>query len=77
MSNLPPSLVTGTLHRRPLSTSLLAHSPLTLIISSVSRLTPTEVCEEIERSEAQAAERHVTIYFEDKDMEIACGGVVF
>jgi hypothetical protein len=73
---LPPSLVTGTLRWRPLPTSLLAQPP-SLTVSSVSHLAPTECCEEIERSEAHAVACPDSIYFEDKDVEIACRDTEF
>ena len=49
----------------------------TLSISTVSDLTPTELGEEIEPGEKQATTHHDTFYFEDGNMEIACGDTVF
>jgi len=54
----------------------VASSP-TLSISTVSDLTPTELGEEIERSEEQMTPRHDTFYFEDGNVEIVCGDTVF
>ena len=53
------------------------HSSPTLSISTVSDLTPTELGEEIERSEGQTTARHDAFYFEDGNMEIVCGDTVF
>ena len=49
----------------------------TLSISTVSDLTPTEFGEEVERGERQTAARHDTLYFEDGNVEIACGDTIF
>ena len=49
----------------------------TLSISSVSDLTPTEFGEEIELEEKQTATRHDKFYFEDGNVEIACGDNIF
>jgi len=54
-----------------------AVSSPTLSISTVSDLTPTELSEEIEHGGNQAATRHDTFYFEDGNVEIACGDTVF
>ena len=53
-----------------------ASSP-TLTISTVSDLTPTELDEEIERTEEQTPIRHNTLYFEDGNVEIMCEYTVF
>ena len=49
----------------------------TLTISTVSDLTPTELGEEIEPGEKQATTHHDTLYFEDGNVEIACGDTIF
>ena len=49
----------------------------TLSLSTISDLTPTELGEEIAHSEEQATVRHDTFYFEDGNVEIVCGGIVF
>ena len=49
----------------------------TLSISTVSDLTPTELGEEIDYNEKQTAARHDTLYFEDGNVEIACGDTLF
>ena len=49
----------------------------TFSISTMSDLTPTELGEDIEHSEEQAATRHNTFYFEDGNVEIVCGHTVF
>ena len=49
----------------------------TLSISTVSDLTPTELGEEIERSDEQTPTRHETFYFEDGNVEILCGDTIF
>jgi hypothetical protein len=53
-----------------------AASP-TLSISTVSDLAPTEFGEESERGETQTTTRHDTLYFEDGNVEIACGDTIF
>ena len=54
-----------------------AISSPTMSISTVSDLTPTELGEEIERSEEQTTVRHDTFCFEDGNVEIVCGDTVF
>ena len=54
-----------------------AISSPTLSISTVSDLTPTELGEEVEHSEERTTARHDTLYFEDGNVEIACGDIVF
>ena len=49
----------------------------TLSISTVSDLTPTELGEGIEHREERMAIPHDTLYFEDGNIEIMCGDVVF
>ena len=49
----------------------------TLTISTVSDLTPTELGEEIEHDDKQMTARHDTLYFEDGNVEIACGDTIF
>ena len=49
----------------------------TLSISTVSDLTSTEFGGEIERGEKQPATHHDTLYFEDGNVEIACGNTIF
>ena len=49
----------------------------TLSFSTESDLTPTELGEEIESDDKQTATRHDTLYFEDGNVEIACGETVF
>ena len=44
---------------------------------SISTVSTTEPSEEIEHSEEQATTRHDTFYFEDGNVEIACGDTVF
>ena len=49
----------------------------TLSISTVSDLTPTELGEGVGHGENQKATRHDTLYFEDGNVEIACGDTIF
>ena len=49
----------------------------TLSISTVSDLTPTELGEEIEPGEKQMTTHHDIFYFEDGNVEIACGDTIF
>ena len=49
----------------------------TLSISTISDWTPTELGYGTECSEEQATTRHDTFYFEDGNMEIACGDTMF
>ena len=54
-----------------------AVSSPTLSISTESDWTPTELSDGTERSEEQTTTRHDIFYFEDGNMEIACGGTLF
>ena len=49
----------------------------TLSISTISDLTPTELDEGIEKVQDQPLARHNTFYFEDGNIEISCGNVLF
>ena len=49
----------------------------TLSISTVSDLAPTELCEETDGGEKQTTAYHDTLYFEDGNVEIACGDIIF
>jgi len=54
-----------------------AISSPTLSISTISDWAPTELGDGTECSEEQTTTRHDTFYFEDGNVEIACGDTVF
>ena len=72
----PPCMLhdTGFSSETFVSIPATALSSPTLSISTVSDLTSTEFGEEIE---GRTAARHDTLYFEDGNVEIVCGGTVF
>ena len=77
----PPSILHGVQSSSETSENIPAGTPssptLSTSISTVSDLTPTEFGEEIERSEEQTTTRHDMFYFEDGNVEIVCGDIVF
>jgi hypothetical protein len=54
-----------------------ATSSPTLSISTISDFAPTELGEDIEHDEEEAAARHNTLYFEDGNVEIICADTIF